>query len=196
MLTHADVPGAKCVGVGPARTSPCWRSTASATTASRWRSSPPSDLADRARAPPRWSPSTTSRCRRRSDVEAALAAGAPRAAPGRQRAARASAIVHGDPGRHRPRSSSAATYEVGIQDQAFLGPEAGLARPLGDGGVELQVATQWLHLDREQVAAALGLPEEQVRLVLAGVGGAFGGARGPLDAPARLPARAAPPGAR
>jgi CO/xanthine dehydrogenase Mo-binding subunit len=62
-----------------------------------------------------------------------------------------------------------------MQDQAFLGPEAGLARPLEDGGVQLEVATQWLHLDREQVAAALALPEEQVELVLAGVGGAFGG---------------------
>ena len=41
--------------------------------------------------------------------------------------------------------------------------------------MELEVATQWLHQDREQIAAALGLPEEQVRLVLAGVGGAFGG---------------------
>ena len=62
-----------------------------------------------------------------------------------------------------------------MQDQAFLGPEAGLARPLEDGGVLLEVATQWLHLDREQVAAALALPEERVQLVLAGVGGAFGG---------------------
>jgi xanthine dehydrogenase D subunit len=65
-------------------------------------------------------------------------------------------------------------YEVGIQDQAFLGPESGLAIPDGEGGVELHIATQWLHLDRDQVAAALGLPVERVRLVLAGVGGAFG----------------------
>ena len=50
------------------------------------------------------------------------------------------------------------TYEVGMQDQAFLGPEAGLAVPDGDGGVDLCVATQWLHHDRDQVAACLGLP--------------------------------------
>src|SRR4029077_2290350 len=37
------------------------------------------------------------------------------------------------------------------------------------------VATQWLHVDREQVAPCLGLPEEQVRIHLAGVGGGFGG---------------------
>ncbi|MET0233355.1 MAG: xanthine dehydrogenase subunit D [Kibdelosporangium sp.] len=66
------------------------------------------------------------------------------------------------------------TYEVGMQDQAPIGTEAGMAFPAEDGGVELHVATQWLHLDRDQVAACLGLPPEQVRLVGAGVGGAFG----------------------
>jgi len=66
-------------------------------------------------------------------------------------------------------------YEVGMQDQAFLGPESGLAVPTGDGGVELYVATQWLHVDQRQICAALGLSPEKVRLTLAGVGGAFGG---------------------
>ncbi|MFI6454814.1 xanthine dehydrogenase family protein molybdopterin-binding subunit [Streptosporangium amethystogenes] len=65
-------------------------------------------------------------------------------------------------------------YEVGMQDQAFLGPESGLAVPAEDGGVELYIATQWLHADRRQIAPCLGLPEEKVRLSLAGVGGAFG----------------------
>ncbi|MED7949544.1 xanthine dehydrogenase subunit D [Streptomyces sp. BE303] len=67
------------------------------------------------------------------------------------------------------------TYEVGMQDQAFLGPESGLAVPAEDGGIDLYVATQWLHVDRQQIAPVLGLPEEKVRLTLAGVGGAFGG---------------------
>jgi len=67
------------------------------------------------------------------------------------------------------------TYTVGMQDQAFLGPEAGLAVPDGSGGVDLYVATQWLHVDQRQICAALGLPPDQVRLTLAGVGGAFGG---------------------
>jgi xanthine dehydrogenase D subunit len=61
-----------------------------------------------------------------------------------------------------------------MQDQAALGPEAGLAVPAEDGGVDLYVATQWLHVDREQIAPCLGLPEDKVRLHLAGVGGAFG----------------------
>ena len=67
------------------------------------------------------------------------------------------------------------SYELGIQDQAFLGPESGLAVPDGEGGVDIHVATQWLHVDRDQVAPCLGLPLEQVRIHLAGVGGAFGG---------------------
>ncbi|GAA3577431.1 xanthine dehydrogenase subunit D [Amycolatopsis ultiminotia] len=66
-------------------------------------------------------------------------------------------------------------YEVGMQDQAFLGPESGLAVPDTVGGVDLYVATQWLHVDQQQIVAALGLPVEKVRLTLGGVGGAFGG---------------------
>ena len=67
------------------------------------------------------------------------------------------------------------TYEVGMQDQAFLGLEAALAVPdPGAAGVELYIATQWLHEDRKQIAECLDLPEDKVRLVLGGVGGAFG----------------------
>ncbi|MFD6099448.1 xanthine dehydrogenase subunit D [Nocardiopsis flavescens] len=65
-------------------------------------------------------------------------------------------------------------YEVGMQDQAFLGPESGMAVPAEDGGVDLYVATQWIHVDQRQIAPALGLPQEKVRVTLAGVGGAFG----------------------
>ncbi|MPY60437.1 xanthine dehydrogenase family protein molybdopterin-binding subunit [Streptomyces spongiae] len=66
-------------------------------------------------------------------------------------------------------------YVFGMQDQAFLGPESGLAVPAEDGGVDLYVATQWLHADLRQIAPVLGLPEEKVRMTLSGVGGAFGG---------------------
>ncbi|MEU4325161.1 xanthine dehydrogenase family protein molybdopterin-binding subunit [Nonomuraea dietziae] len=67
------------------------------------------------------------------------------------------------------------TFEVGIQDQAFLGPESGLAVPAEDGGVDLYVATQWMHNDLKQIGPCLGLPEEKIRMTLSGVGGAFGG---------------------
>src|SRR5437870_7208871 len=83
-------------------------------------------------------------------------------------------IRHGDPD---AQGDVAVTgfYEIGTQDQAFLGPESGLAVPDGEGGVDVYVATQWLHVDRDQVAPCLGLEPEQVRIHLAGVGGAFGG---------------------
>ena len=77
-------------------------------------------------------------------------------------AVRAEVVVTGD-------------YQVGMQDQAFLGPESGLAVPAEDGGIDLWIATQWLHVDRDQVAACLDLPVDKVRFTLAGVGGAFGG---------------------
>ncbi|MFI6172900.1 xanthine dehydrogenase family protein molybdopterin-binding subunit [Nocardia sp. NPDC051052] len=66
-------------------------------------------------------------------------------------------------------------YEVGIQDQAFLGPEAGLVAPGEDGGLDFYVATQWMHNDLEQIGPCLGLSEDKIRMTLAGVGGAFGG---------------------
>ncbi len=75
--------------------------------------------------------------------------------------ARADVVVHGE-------------YEIGMQDQAPLGPESGLAIPDGDGGVDLHVATQWLHVDQEQLASILGIPREKVRITMAGIGGAFG----------------------
>ncbi len=103
---------------------------------------------------------------------AALAAGAAALHPGGN-ALRTVRIRHGDPEATGP-VVVRGSYEVATQDQAALGPESGLAIPDGDGGVELHVSTQWLHNDQEQIADALGLPPERVRLVLAGVGGAFG----------------------
>jgi CO/xanthine dehydrogenase Mo-binding subunit len=83
-------------------------------------------------------------------------------------------IRHGDPDVVGDVSIEG-VYELGSQDQAFLGPESGLAVPDGEGGVDIYVATQWLHVDRDQVAPCLGLQAEQVRIHLSGVGGAFGG---------------------
>jgi xanthine dehydrogenase D subunit len=65
-------------------------------------------------------------------------------------------------------------YETAMQDQAFMGPESGLAVPAADGGIDLHISTQWLHVDQDQIAACLDLPLDKVRLHLAGVGGAFG----------------------
>ena len=44
-----------------------------------------------------------------------------------------------------------------------------------EGRVTIVVAGQWVHEDREQVAHALGLQEEEVRIIYPAIGGAFGG---------------------
>ncbi|NDZ81834.1 molybdopterin-dependent oxidoreductase [Streptomyces sp. SID10853] len=86
-------------------------------------------------------------------------------------------IIRGDADEAAKRADVIVTgdYYFGMQDQAFLGPESGLAVPSEDGGVDLYVATQWLHSDLRQIAPVLGLPEDKVRMTLSGVGGAFGG---------------------
>ncbi|MER8219328.1 xanthine dehydrogenase subunit D [Streptomyces sp. NPDC094143] len=86
-------------------------------------------------------------------------------------------IVRGDVAEARKRADVIVEgeYTFGMQDQAFLGPESGLAVPEEDGGVHLYIATQWLHSDLRQIAPVLGLPEDKVRMTLSGVGGAFGG---------------------
>ncbi|HEX7300192.1 MAG TPA: 2-oxo-4-hydroxy-4-carboxy-5-ureidoimidazoline decarboxylase [Solirubrobacteraceae bacterium] len=118
-----------------------------------------------------------------TDAERAMAPGAPELHPsmpdtprlhGAGNVLRHVRINHGDPDAQAD-VVVAGEYEVGMQDQAFLGPESGLAVPDGEGGVDLYIATQWLHVDQRQVADSLGLPPEKVRLTLGGVGGAFGG---------------------
>lgn len=66
-------------------------------------------------------------------------------------------------------------YRTGWQEHAYLQPEAGLGYIDDSGRVTVLVAGQWVHEDREQVAHALGLPEEQVRIIYPAIGGAFGG---------------------
>jgi xanthine dehydrogenase D subunit len=107
-----------------------------------------------------------------TDPELALTEDAPRLHPGGN-ITRQIKIRRGD---QDPHADVVVTgeYEVGMQDQAPLGPESGLAVPDGEGGVDLYIATQWLHVDRDQLASCLGLPPEKVRLTLAGIGGAFG----------------------
>jgi CO/xanthine dehydrogenase Mo-binding subunit len=107
-----------------------------------------------------------------TDMEQALEPGAPHVQP-QGNVVRTVQIVHGDPNA-RADVWVEGTYETGMQDQAPLGPEAGLAVPGEDGGIDLYVATQWLHADLEQLAPCLDLPREKVRLHLSGVGGAFG----------------------
>ncbi|WP_255953658.1 xanthine dehydrogenase family protein molybdopterin-binding subunit [Streptomyces odontomachi] len=122
-----------------------------------------------------------------TDETTALAPDAPVLHPGRTDAHIAHAphpnvvhrqpVVRGDVEAAARRADVVVTgeYTFGMQDQAFLGPESGLAVPGEDGGVDLYIATQWLHSDLQQIAPVLGLPPEKVRMTLSGVGGAFGG---------------------
>jgi xanthine dehydrogenase D subunit len=107
------------------------------------------------------------------DPEAAMAPGAPQLHL-TGNVLRHVRINHGDPDATADVVVTG-EYEVGMQDQAFLGPESGLAVPDGEGGVDLYIATQWLHVDLWQLCESLGLPQEKVRLTMSGVGGAFGG---------------------
>ncbi|MBB3045366.1 xanthine dehydrogenase subunit D [Nocardioides soli] len=106
-------------------------------------------------------------------LEAALAPGAPYLHPDGN-LVRAIDIRRGDVDRHAADAVVRGTYTVGMQDQAPLGTESGLAIPDADGGVHLLVNSQWIHADRNQLAAVLDLPPARIDVTLAGVGGAFG----------------------
>ena len=67
------------------------------------------------------------------------------------------------------------TYEFPYQEHAYLQPEAGLAYIDDEGRVTVEVAGQWTHEDQEQIAHALDVPAEQVRVIYPAIGGAFGG---------------------
>jgi CO/xanthine dehydrogenase Mo-binding subunit len=113
-----------------------------------------------------------------ADVEAALAAGAPQLFPDRD----GNIFCHY---RIRKGDTDAAfaaaevviqrEYHTPVQEHAYLQPEAGVAYLDGEGRVTVEVAGQWTHEDQEQIAHALGLPLERVRVIYPAIGGAFGG---------------------
>ena len=76
--------------------------------------------------------------------------------------AKASVIVEGE-------------YHTPYQEHAYLQPEAGLAYPEDGGRITVKCAGQWTHADREAIAHALGLADEQIRVIYPAIGGAFGG---------------------
>jgi len=66
-------------------------------------------------------------------------------------------------------------YHTPAQEHAYLQPEAGLGYIDEEGRVTVVVAGQWAWEDRNQIAHALALPPEQVRVIYPAIGGAFGG---------------------
>jgi CO/xanthine dehydrogenase Mo-binding subunit len=112
------------------------------------------------------------------DVETAMSAGAPLLFPDRD----SNVFCHY---RIRKGDTDAAfraadvviqrEYHTPVQEHAYLQPEAGVAYLDDEGRVTVEVAGQWTHEDQEQIAHALGLPVEQVRVIYPAIGGAFGG---------------------
>ncbi|MBB6215137.1 CO/xanthine dehydrogenase Mo-binding subunit [Anaerosolibacter carboniphilus] len=66
-------------------------------------------------------------------------------------------------------------YKTSMVDHAFLQPEAGIAHMDDAGNVVVLAATQYPHFDQLEVAEALGLSTEKVKIINPAVGGAFGG---------------------
>jgi CO/xanthine dehydrogenase Mo-binding subunit len=67
------------------------------------------------------------------------------------------------------------TYRTPVQEHAYLQPEAGIAYLDAEDRVTIEVAGQWAHVDRAQIAHALAIPQDQVRVIYPAIGGAFGG---------------------
>jgi aldehyde oxidoreductase len=63
--------------------------------------------------------------------------------------------------------------ETGFVEHAYIEPEAGFARRVGDQ-IEVQACTQSPYMDRAAIAAILAIPQEQVRIIPTAVGGGFG----------------------
>jgi aldehyde oxidoreductase len=64
-------------------------------------------------------------------------------------------------------------YETGFIEHAYIEPEAGFARRVGDR-IEIQACTQAPYMDRADIAQILGIAPEAVRIIPTAVGGGFG----------------------
>jgi len=64
-------------------------------------------------------------------------------------------------------------YDTGFVEHAYIEPEAGFARRVGDQ-IEIQACTQCPYMDRGDIAAILGIAPERVRIIPTAVGGGFG----------------------
>lgn len=64
-------------------------------------------------------------------------------------------------------------YETGFVEHAYIEPEAGFARRVGDR-IEIQACTQSPYMDRSDIAAILDIAPERVRIIPTAVGGGFG----------------------
>ena len=110
-------------------------------------------------------------------VAAALAPGAPAVQDGKpDNVLTRGRVVRGDVDAAFADSAHEAggTWRTTFVEHAYIEPEAGWARRVGDR-LEVRVSTQAPYLDRDETAQALGLAPEDVRIVPSACGGGFGG---------------------
>jgi len=67
------------------------------------------------------------------------------------------------------------TYRTPVQEHAFLQPEAGVSYYDENDRLTVVAGGQCSHEDQKQIAEALEIPEESVRVIYPAIGGAFGG---------------------
>ncbi|MBX9630500.1 MAG: molybdopterin-dependent oxidoreductase [Burkholderiales bacterium] len=66
------------------------------------------------------------------------------------------------------------TFETSFVEHAYIEPEAGYARRVGER-IEIHVTTQTPYMDRDEVAIVMGMSPERIRIVPTACGGGFGG---------------------
>lgn len=84
-------------------------------------------------------------------------------------------VVKGDPDKALAEAAhmAEARMETGFVEHAYIEPEAGWARRVGDR-IEIFVTTQAPYMDLEETANILGLERDQVRIIPSACGGGFG----------------------
>src|SRR2546422_3234582 len=110
------------------------------------------------------------------EIDAALAPGAPRIHANREENVLVRGrVVRGDVDRALAEADVTAEgeYETGFVEHAYIEPEAGFARRIGDH-IEIQACTQSPYMDRSDIATILGITPENVRIIPTAVGGGFG----------------------
>ncbi|HZQ69321.1 MAG TPA: molybdopterin cofactor-binding domain-containing protein [Terriglobales bacterium] len=176
VLTAADIPGRNCFGVisrfadQPVFAELETRFRGEAVAAVVGESNTLQKI-DWTRFPVQWEelPAITS-------IDAGLAPGAPRIHESReQNLLVRGRVVHGDVDRALSECHAVVEgeFETGFIEHAYIEPEAGFARRLGNT-LEVQACTQSPYMDRDDIAKILGIAPESVRIIPTAVGGGFG----------------------
>lgn len=110
------------------------------------------------------------------DIDTALSPTAPRIHPSREANVLVRGrVVRGDVDKALSEADIVVEdeYHTGFVEHAYIEPEAGFARRVGDH-IEVQACTQSPYMDRDDIAKILGIPPESVRIIPTAVGGGFG----------------------